>query len=320
METKDEDFVKDLFMASAHQYMLFFSNRGQVYWRKVHELPKGSRTARGRAIVNVLDLTGGETITACLPVRDLEEEGKFILMVTAKGTVKKTELKAFSHPRAAGIRAIDLEKDDELIDIQITSGADNILIATRQGMAIRFPETDVRAMGRTARGVIGIKLSADDVVIGTSIATEDMTVLSVTERGFGKRTKVGEYRLQHRGGQGIINIKTSDRNGDVVGMLTVDDEDEIVVVSTDGIVIRTSVKDIRTIGRNTQGVKIMTPGEDAKVSAVARALASSKEERVTEQGAEVGASADPSKADTGPKGQSDGEDADESEEAGTEEE
>ncbi len=285
METKDEDFVKDLFIASAHQYMLFFTNRGQVYWRKVHELPKGSRTSRGRAIINVLDLTGGEQVTACLPVRDLAESGKNVFMVTAKGIVKKTELSAFSNPRATGIRAIDLEKGDELIDIQITSGEDNILIATRKGMAIRFPETDVRPMGRAARGVIGVRLDKDDVVIGTSIAGEDMTVLSVTENGFGKRTKVSEYRQQHRGGSGIINIKTSDRNGEVVGMLTVDDEDEIVVVSTDGIVIRMSVRDLRAIGRNTQGVKIMLPSEGAKVSAVARAVAEEKEERAIEQSA-----------------------------------
>jgi len=251
-------------------------------------LPKASRTARGRAIVNVLDLTGDERVTACLPVRDLKEEGKFVFMVTANGTIKKTELTAFSNPRAAGIIAIDLDKGDDLIDVQITSGNDNILIATYNGLAIRFPEKDVRSMGRGARGVIGIRLEKGDRVIGVSIAEDDMTVLSVTERGFGKRTKVGEYRLQHRGGQGIINIKTSDRNGNVVGMLTVDDEDEIVVVSTDGIVIRTPVKDIRTIGRNTQGVKIMSPTEGAQVSAVARALAESKEEHLTETAATLG--------------------------------
>jgi DNA gyrase subunit A len=254
-----------------------------VYWRKVHELPKASRTARGRAIVNILDLGGDEQVTACLPVRDLKEEGKMVFMVTAQGTVKKTALTAFSNPRATGIIALDLAEGDELIDVQITSEQDNILIATYLGKSIRFPEKDVRAMGRTARGVIGIRLSEGDRVIGMSIAEDEMTVLSVTENGFGKRTKVGEYRLQHRGGQGIINIQTSKRNGNVVGMLTVDDEDEIVVVSTDGIVIRTAVKGIRTIGRNTQGVKVMSPREGAIVSAVARALAEEKEARVTDQ-------------------------------------
>ena len=281
METKEEDFVKDLFVATAHQYMLFFTSKGRVYWRKVHELPRASRTARGRAIVNLLSLEGGERVTACLSVSDLKEEGKMIFMVTAKGIVKKTALTSFSNPRTAGIIAIDLDKDDQLIDVQITSGEDNILIATHKGMAIRFPEKDVRPMGRATHGVIGIRLESGDAVIGVSLAQDDMTVLSITENGYGKRTEVGEYRLQHRGGQGIINIKTSDRNGNVVGMLTVDDRDEIVVVSTDGIVIRTSLKDIRTIGRNTQGVKIMMPSPDAKVSAVARAFAEAKEEEVT---------------------------------------
>ena len=281
MDTKEEDFVQDLFIASTHQYMLFFTNKGRVYWRKVHELPKASRTARGRAIVNLLNLTGDEKVTAFLPVRDLEEEGKTIFMVTSKGTVKKTLLTAFSNPREAGIIAIDLDKGDDLIDVQITSGEDNILIATAQGQSIRFPEKDVRTMGRSARGVVGIRLEEGDTVIGVSLAADDMTVLTVTANGFGKRTQVGEYRLQHRGGSGIINIKTSERNGDVVGMLTVDDRDEIVVITTDGVVIRTPVKDIRTIGRNTQGVKIMTPNPDARVTAVARAIAEDTQDEMT---------------------------------------
>jgi DNA gyrase subunit A len=282
MDTKDDDFVSDIFIASAHQYMLFFTSKGKLYWRKVHELPKASRTARGRAMVNVLSLSSEERVTACLPVRDLKEDDKFIFMVTRKGIVKKTALKHFSNPRNVGIIALDIDSDDELIDVQITSGHDNILIATHEGMAIRFPETDVRPMGRTARGVIGIRLDQKDYVIGVSLAHEERTVLSVTENGFGKRTQVGEYRLQHRGGQGIINIKTTARNGMVVGMLTVDDDDEIVLVSTDGIIIRMAVKSMRTIGRNTQGVRLMRPDEGAKVSAVAKAIAEQKEEMVTE--------------------------------------
>ncbi|MCL4691992.1 MAG: DNA gyrase subunit A [Candidatus Hydrogenedentes bacterium] len=292
METKEEDFVKDLFIASAHEYLLFFTNTGRVYWRKVHELPKASRTAKGRAIVNVLNLSGEEVVTASLPVRDLDEEGKFVFMVTEKGVVKKTALKAFSNPRATGIIAMDLDKDDMLMEVSITSGEDNILIATYLGMSIRFPEKDVRPMGRTARGVIGIRMAEGDRVIGVSIAADDMTVLSVTENGYGKRTKVGEYRLQHRGGQGIINIKTTERNGNVVGMMTVDDQDEIVVVSTDGIIIRTAVKDMRTIGRNTQGVKVMTPSEGAKVSAVARAIAEEKQDQVADEAAELAGGAE----------------------------
>jgi DNA gyrase subunit A len=282
MDTKEEDFVKDLFIASTHQYMLFFTNKGRVHWRKVHELPKAMRTARGRAIVNLLNLEGEEKVTACLPVRDLKDEGRMVFMVTAQGVVKKTPLIAFSNPRAAGIIAIDLDAADDLIDVQLTSGQDNILIATYHGMAIRFPEKDVRPMGRAARGVRGIRLEKGGRVIGTSIAKDDMTVLTVSENGFGKRTQVGEYRLQHRGGAGIINIKTTDRNGNVVAMLTVDDRDEIVVVTTEGTVMRTAVKDIRTIGRNTQGVKIITPDQGAKVSAVARAVPEEKEDQAAE--------------------------------------
>ena len=282
METKEEDFVKDLFIASAHQYMLFFTTSGKLYWRKVHELPKAGRTAKGRAMVNLLNLGSDETVTAFLPVRDLNDESKFVFMVTKKGIVKKTALKAFSNPRSVGIIALEIDKGDELIDVQITGGEDNILLATYRGMSIRFPESDVRPMGRTARGVIGIRLDKDDFVVGVSLAPDDRTVLSVTENGFGKRTEVSEYRLQHRGGSGIINIKTTGRNGNVVGMLTVGDDDDIVVVSNDGIVIRTSVKDIRAIGRNTQGVKIMTPNDGAKVSAVARALGEKQEESATE--------------------------------------
>jgi DNA gyrase subunit A len=297
MDTKEEDFVRDLFVASAHQYMLFFTNKGRVYWRKVHELPKASRTARGRAIVNVLELSGDENVTACLPVRDLEEENKYVFMVTEMGTVKKTELKAFSNPRATGIIALGLEKDDKLIEVQITSGEDNILIATYLGMSIRFPEKDVRPMGRTAAGVIGIRLEKGDRVIGVSIAGDDRTVLSVVENGYGKRTQVGEYRLQHRGGSGIINIKTTERNGNVVAMMTVDDSDDIVVVSTDGIVMRCSVKDIRAIGRNTQGVKVMMPSAGAKISAVGRAIPEEKGDEAADAAAPDDAPA--SEADAG---------------------
>jgi DNA gyrase subunit A len=282
MDTKEEDFVKDLFIANTHEYMLFFTNRGKCYWRKVHELPKASRTARGRAMVNVLDLGTDEKVTACLPVRDLKEEGKQIFFVTAKGIVKRTPLIDFSNPRAVGIRAINLDADDTLIDVQITSGKDNVLIATYLGQAIRFPETDVRSMGRTAGGVIGVRLDKDDRVVGMSVAGEDTTVFCVTENGYGKRTTVSEYRIQHRGGSGIINIKCTERNGNVVGMLTVEDDDEVVVVSTDGVVLRMSIKDLRKIGRNTQGVKIMMPSEGAKVSAVARAIPEAKEDQLTE--------------------------------------
>jgi DNA gyrase subunit A len=282
METKEEDFVKDLFIASAHQYMMFFTNKGRIYWRKVHELPRAGRGARGRAIVQFLSLDENERVTTCLPVRDLGEEGRFVFMVTSRGVVKKTALKAFSNPRTAGIIAIDLDKGDELLDTQLTSGADNILIATRDGMSIRFPEKDVRPMGRNARGVIGIRLEDKDLVVGMSLAKDENTVLSVCENGFGKRTLVSEYRVQHRGGQGIINIKATSRNGKVVAMLTVDDDDDIIVIATDGQVVRIPVSGLRAIGRNTQGVKVMTVDAEASVTSAARALADRKEEQVTE--------------------------------------
>ncbi len=285
METKDEDFVADLFIASAHEHILFFTSHGRLYWRKVHELPKASRTARGRAMVNVLNLSSDEIVTACVPVRDLNAEGHFVFMVTRRGVVKKTALKAFSNPRTTGIRAIELDGDDALVAVHVTSGNDNILIATHDGMAIRFPEGDVRAMGRQARGVIGIRLRPKDFVIGVSVARDEATVLSVTEHGYGKRTKVAEYRMQARSGQGTINVKVTPKTGKVVGMLTVDDRDEVVLVATDGIVIRCAVKDIRTIGRNTQGVRVMKPQAGARVSGLALALADEKEAAVTEEGA-----------------------------------
>ncbi|NLN94328.1 MAG: DNA gyrase subunit A [Candidatus Hydrogenedens sp.] len=286
METKEDDFVRDLFIASAHQYMLFFTSLGRVYWRKVHELPRAGRTARGRAIVNLLNLGQDETVTACLPVRNLKEEGRYVFMVTRKGIVKKTPLIQFSNVRVAGIIALTLKKDDMLLDTLISSGDDNILIATNQGKAIRFPESDVRPMGRTAAGVIGVRLQAGDFVVGVSLAKDDRTVLSITENGFGKRTEVREYPLQHRGGQGTIDIKTGKRNGNVVAMLTVDDDDDVVCIGTDGTVMRTGVTGIRTIGRNTMGVTVMTPQPGAVVTAVARALGEKKEEVATESAPE----------------------------------
>lgn len=286
METKEDDFVRDLFIASAHQYMLFFTSLGRVYWRKVHELPRAGRTARGRAIVNLLNLGKDETVTACLPVRNLKEEGRYVFMVTRQGIVKKTPLIQFSNVRAAGIIALTLKEGDMLLDTLISTGEDNILIATNQGKAIRFPESDVRPMGRTAAGVIGVRLQPDDFVVGVSLAKEDRTVLSITENGFGKRTEVREYPLQHRGGQGTIDIKTGKRNGNVVAMLTVDDDDDVVLIGTDGTVMRTGVTGIRTIGRNTMGVTVMTPKEGAVVTAVARALGEKKEEDATESAPE----------------------------------
>jgi len=263
-ELKEEDFVEDVFIASAHQHILFFTDRGRVYWQKVHEIPQAGRAAKGRAIVNLLKLSPGESVTAFLNVREFEE-GKHIFMATEQGIVKKTALMAFSNPRKGGIIAVLLKKDDKLINARLTDGEDYILLATRDGQAIRFPETDVRSMGRSSRGVKGISLRKGDRVIGMTVAKPDTTVLVATENGYGKRTKAEQYRLQKRGGSGVINIKTSARNGRAVGMMTVSDTDEVVLITTGGKIIRSPVSGISVIGRNTQGVRLISLKKGDKV-------------------------------------------------------
>ena len=274
-ELKEEDFVEDVFIASAHQHILFFTDRGRVYWQKVHEIPQAGRAAKGRAIVNLLKLSPGESVTAFLNVREFEE-GKHIFMATEQGIVKKTALMAFSNPRKGGIIAVLLKKDDKLINARLTDGEDYILLATRDGQAIRFPETDVRSMGRSSRGVKGISLRKGDRVIGMTVAKPDTTVLVATENGYGKRTKAEQYRLQKRGGSGVINIKTSARNGRAVGMMTVSDTDEVVLITTGGKIIRSPVSGISVIGRNTQGVRLISLKKGDKVGAIA--LAGQREE------------------------------------------
>ncbi|MGC8738325.1 MAG: DNA gyrase subunit A [Candidatus Hydrogenedens sp.] len=278
METPEDDFVKHVFTATAHEYLMFFTNEGRVYWRKVHEIPEAGRTARGRNIKNLLALGDKEKVTAFLSIKNLKDESKFLFMVTRKGLVKKTPLFAYSKPRSTGIQAITLEQGDELMDVLVTSGIDNVLLATHRGLAIRFPEKDVRPMGRTAQGVVGIRLDKDDYVVGVSVAKDNLTVLTVTENGYGKRTEVKEYRIQHRGGKGIINIQTQERNGNVVTMLTVSDDEDIVVVATDGKMLRIPVKSIRVIGRNTKGVQLMNLREGAKIASADKAIKKSDAE------------------------------------------
>jgi DNA gyrase subunit A len=269
--TKEEDFVEDLFIANTHSYVLFFTNLGKLKWMKVHEIPEASRTAKGQAIVNLLRLKEGEKITAHIPVKDLKEG--FLFMATKKGKVKKTEMKEFSKPRQGGIVALKLKQGDELIGVKKTSGKNRILLGTKNGQAVRFDEADVRSMGRTASGVRGIKLKAGDEVVGMILATsEDRTVFTITENGYGKRTMNSEYRIISRGGSGVKNIICSDRNGKVVGIKSVKDEDELMLISKNGIGIKTSVKDISVIGRATQGVRIMKLSEGDKVAAVAKFL------------------------------------------------
>lgn len=282
MDTSEDDFVKYVFTATAHEYLLFFTNKGRVYWRKVHEIPEAGRMARGRNIKNLLELNETEKVTAFLAIKNLNDPNKYLFMVTKKGYVKKTPLTAFSRPRSTGILAISLEENDELIDVLVTSGSDNVLLATHKGLAIRFPEKDVRPMGRNAQGVVGIRLDPDDYVVGVSIAKDNLTVLTVTENGYGKRTEVKEYRIQHRGGKGIINIQTAERNGNVVAMLTVSDDEDIVLVATDGKMLRVPVKSIRTVGRNTKGVQLMQLREGAKVASADKAIKKEEPEKEVE--------------------------------------
>jgi DNA gyrase subunit A len=272
METKEEDIVEDLFIASTHSYLLFFTNLGKVHWLKVHEIPEGGRQAKGKAMVNLLSLGEGERVATCVPVRDFASGG-YVLFVTKQGKVKKTELEAYSHPRAGGIQAISLDDEDEVITTRRTDGQREVMIATKLGMIIRFSEEEVRPMGRGASGVRGIDVEDDDAVIGADVAQEGVTILTVTERGFGKRTPLDEYRLQGRAGKGIIDIKTGGRNGNVVAMLQVREGDDILVVTTKGKMIRFHVADVSAQGRNTWGVRIIDLEADDRVGSVARVAA-----------------------------------------------
>ena len=262
--TKDEDIVKDIFVASTHSYMLFFTNKGKVHWLKVYNIPEASRQARGKAIVNLLELRNDETVTAFVPVRNFDND-HYLVMATKKGTVKKTGLMAYSNPRRHGIVAITLEQGDELINVELTDGNQQIILATKNGNAVRFEERNVRATGRSAQGVRGITLKDNDEVIGMVVASDEKTLLSVTENGYGKRTQIADYRLINRGGSGVINIQCSERNGRVVSICDVTENDDIIFISKNGIVIRVPAVDISVIGRNTQGVRIMKLEENDKV-------------------------------------------------------
>ncbi len=269
--TKEDDFTESLFTASTHAYILFFTNKGIVHWLKVYQIPEASRQAKGRPIIQMINIGQGEKISAFVPVEEFAEN-KYLVLVTKNGTIKKTPLSAFSNVRKTGIRAINLDENDDLIQAVITSGKDQIIIATANGMAVRFDENDVRPMGRTAGGVRGIKLKGNDEVIGMVIADDNDSLLSITENGYGKRTKVSEYRLISRGGSGVINIQTTERNGKVCSINSVKPEDEIIVISKNGIIMRTMVREISEIGRNTQGVKIMSLGQGDKVAAVSKVI------------------------------------------------
>ena len=273
MTTKELDFVEELFIASQHNYVLFFSNFGKCYWLKVHEIPEAGPTARGKALVNLLNLADGENVAAVLPVVEFNDD-QFIIMSTKEGVVKKTKLSAYSKPRSGGIIALTIRDDDELIEAKLTSGNDEILISSHFGQAIRFKEEDVRDMGRTATGVRGIRLDKGDEVVSLEvIQNPESQILTVTEKGYGKRTLVSEYRITGRGGKGVITIKTTGKNGRVVGAFQVTNDTEIMIITTQGgKVIRMNASEISIFGRGTQGVRLIGLADDQKVAAVAKVV------------------------------------------------
>jgi DNA gyrase subunit A len=267
--TREQDFVEHMFVASTHSYILFFTTSGKVFWLKVHELPQAGRAARGKAIVNLLNLEPDEKLSAFLPVREFQE-GRYVLFATKNGTVKKTELMAYANPRKAGIIAISLDERDEVIGVRLTDGEQQIILSTRDGQAIRFSEGDVRPMGRNATGVRGIALEPGDTVVGVDVVSPGAALLAVAERGYGKRTEMDEYRLQSRGGKGLITMRVTDRTGPVIVVRMVGADDDIMLVTDGGKVIRTPARGISVIGRNTQGVRLIDLAEGEKVVAVAR--------------------------------------------------
>jgi DNA gyrase subunit A len=269
INVKEEDFVEDLFIASTHDYILFFTDAGKIHWMKVHELPQAGRITRGKAIVNLLHLNPQEKVTAILSLKDFAKDN-FITFMTKKGTIKKTTLEAYSNPRSGGIIAIHLDEEDELISTKLTDGKQHLFIGTKMGKAIHFPENQIRDMGRTARGIRGIKISKEDEVVGMEIVSPHTQILTVAENGYGKRTQASEYRIQNRGGSGIFTVKRTQKTGDVIGIKTVVDEDELMVISNKGKIIRLRAVDIPIQGRSTQGVRLIALEEGERVVAIAR--------------------------------------------------
>jgi DNA gyrase subunit A len=269
INVKEEDFVEDLFIASTHDYILFFTDAGKIHWMKVHELPQAGRITRGKAIVNLLNLSPEEKATTILSLKDFAK-GKFITFMTKRGTIKKTALEAYSNPRSGGIIAIHLDDEDELISTKLTDGKQFLFIATKMGKAIHFPENQIREMGRTARGIRGIKISKEDEVVGVEVVAPHTQILTVTANGYGKRTQASEYRTQNRGGSGIFTVKRTQRTGDVIAIKIVADEDDLMLISSKGKIIRLRAVDIPVQGRSTQGVRLIALEEGERVVAVAR--------------------------------------------------
>jgi DNA gyrase subunit A len=269
--TKDEDFIEHMFIASTHHYIMFFTDKGKCYWLKVHEIPEGGRVAKGKSILNLIEKDKEENITAFVTVKEFTDD-RYVVMATEKGTVKKTVLSAYSNIRRGGINAISLATGDRLKEAKLSEGNNEIIIGTRNGMAARFNEKDVRNMGRTATGVRGIKLGKGDVVIGMIVVRNATTLMVVTEKGFGKRSEIEDYRLSRRGGKGVITVKTSDKNGKLIAMKEVNDADELVIITTQGMVIRQAVKELRVMGRNTQGVRLIKLTGKDEIADVARVI------------------------------------------------
>jgi DNA gyrase subunit A len=272
MGTKDGDFIEHLFIGVTHDYILFFTTTGQIHWRKVYDVPEMGRAAKGRSIANLLALGDNERVSAMIPVRTFDD-GHYLVMATRRGVIKKTVLSAFGRPMKGGIRAINLDDGDELIGVVMTSGENELILASKQGLACRFKEADVRPMGRAAGGVNGMNLADDDACIGLMTVLPGCSVLTVAQNGMGKRTAFEDYRLTKRGAKGVINMNLTEKTGPVVACMTVEDEDEVMVITTGGMVVRIAVAGIRAIGRNTQGVKVMRLKEDDQVISVARLIA-----------------------------------------------
>ena len=271
--TKEEDDIKHLFVASTHHYMMFFSDKGRCYWLKVHAIPQAGKASKGRAIVNLIQKSGNENITAFVAVKQFDNN-KYLMMATRNGVIKKTGLGAYSNPRKGGIQGINLQKGDILIDCQLTDGTDDVVLGTYNGLAIRFHEMDVRSMGRTATGVRGIKLGKNDYVVGMVIIRRSGTLLAVTENGYGKRSDISDYRVTKRGGKGIITIKTTERVGKMVAIMEVVDDDDLMIITSKGILIRLHIKNMRTLGRNTQGVRLIRLDTDARIGDVTKVVQS----------------------------------------------
>jgi DNA gyrase subunit A len=289
MGVREEDFVEHLFVASTHDYLLFFTDAGKVYWQKVHQIPEAGRATKGRAIVNLLQLAQGERISAILPVNEFRED-HYVVMATRQGVIKKTPLQAYSNPRMGGIIALTLDQGDKLIAVRLTDGNKEILIGTKKGLVIRFPEKQVRSMGRTAMGVKGISLAPDNEAIGMEALDQGTgaSILTVTERGFGKRTDPKEYRSQGRGGKGIISVRTTPKNGNAVAALQVANDQEIMLMTAEGKIIRLKVKDIRVIGRNTQGVRLIDLDPNDRVIGVTTLAEQSEIDEIPEETAQEG--------------------------------